>query len=232
MASTTPATTPPHPGRKRQPARKPGTPRQNPRPGSQHQSAESGQSQEPPPGEPDIKAYTGPKQARPSEQPSFRITAVTCLYRHCPVTVRESRNHLTNVVLAAEQVVIDPGDVRDRAVNAVRGLLRHHDIIPLSWAGRIKMDVSSLVPCCRQSRRADRRDGSRLHSPEHLLPGARVGRSFALQAMTISLRHDRWLRPTREIRRSVSIREPCFPRIEAYRTGKSGVDLSCWTVSA
>jgi hypothetical protein len=102
MASTTPATTPPHPGRKRQPARKPGTARQNPRPGSQHQSAESGQSQEPPPGEPDIKAYTCPKQSRPSEQPSFRITAVTCLYRHCPVTVRESRNHLTNVVLATE----------------------------------------------------------------------------------------------------------------------------------
>jgi len=45
------------------------------------------------------------------------------------------------------------------------------------------MDVSSLVPCGRQSRRADRRDGSRLHSPEHLLPGARVGRPFALQAM-------------------------------------------------
>src|ERR1035441_4407808 len=113
-----PATTPPHPGRKRQPARKPGTARQNPRPGSQHQSAESGQSQEPPPGEPDIKAYTGPKQSRPSEQPSFRITAVTCLYRHCPVTVRESRNHLTNVVLAADPVVPHAGRVRDARVKA------------------------------------------------------------------------------------------------------------------
>src|ERR1019366_4065776 len=118
MASTTPATTPPHPGRKRQPARKPGTPRQNPRPGSQHQSAESGQSQEPPPDEPDIKAYTGPKQSRPSEQPSFRITAVTCLYRHCPVTVRESRNHMTNVVLAADPVVPHAGRVRDARVKA------------------------------------------------------------------------------------------------------------------
>src|ERR1017187_338927 len=50
----------PHPGRKRQAAPKPGTPRENPRPGSQHQSAESGQSQEPPSEKTDIK----PIQAR------------------------------------------------------------------------------------------------------------------------------------------------------------------------
>ena len=56
MASNTPATATPHPGRKRQHTPKPGTARQNPRPGSQHQSSESGQSQEPPSSEPDIRA--------------------------------------------------------------------------------------------------------------------------------------------------------------------------------
>jgi hypothetical protein len=63
------------------------------------------------------KAHTRTKQFPYSERLNIRITIVTCLYVCCPAAVRPSRNHLTNVVLAAKPVVIDPGLVGDGGVN-------------------------------------------------------------------------------------------------------------------
>jgi hypothetical protein len=126
--------TPATPGAKGQPAPKPGPPRQNPRPDSQHQAAESGQSQEPPPSEPDISSYTGTEQSPHSTLSHIRIIGVTCLYGNCPGIVRGSRNHLTNVVLAAEPVVEDPGDARPGGVDL--GYLPWREVQPGPWPER------------------------------------------------------------------------------------------------
>jgi len=79
------------PARKGRPARSQDRPPETPRPGTGNQPAESGQSQEPRPGKPDINPYTGTKQAPDSNRASFRIIAVTSLYRHCRGTVQGSR---------------------------------------------------------------------------------------------------------------------------------------------
>src|ERR1039458_10422528 len=57
------------------------------------------------------KTHTGTIQFPHSERPNIRITFVTCLYDNCTATVRPSRNHLTNVVLAAQPVVVHPSGV-------------------------------------------------------------------------------------------------------------------------
>ena len=102
MAGKTPSTRHPEGNASPPPSQEPAT--QNPRPDRKRQPSESGHSQEPPSSESDIKDYTGTKQSCYSERRDFRINAVTCLYRHCSVAVRGHRNHLTNVVLAADQL--------------------------------------------------------------------------------------------------------------------------------
>ena len=64
-------------------------------------------------------------QASNSNDAGFRKSYATSLYGHWSSTVRAYLNPLTNVVLAAEQVVIDPGLVRHAMVEPRRiGLAR------------------------------------------------------------------------------------------------------------
>jgi hypothetical protein len=60
--------------------------------------------------------HTGTGQSPYSNYANIRKVCVTWLYDRCPAAVRASRNHLTNVVLAAEPVVVHPGDVRHAGV--------------------------------------------------------------------------------------------------------------------
>src|ERR1035441_3728827 len=94
------------------------------------------------------KTHTGTIQLPHGERPNIRITVVTCLYGHCTATVRPSRNHLTNVVLAAEPVVIHPGRMRDADVERRRaacgGALAGHWCEPF-WVGGARLPVSHPV---------------------------------------------------------------------------------------
>jgi hypothetical protein len=108
-----PAAPPPARDRKAHTAPKARTARRNPRPGTQFQSVESGQSQETPTDKTDINTYIGTRQRPDSEGRYFRIICLTCLYSYCRAIVRDRRNLLTNIVLAAEKVVVHPRRMRD-----------------------------------------------------------------------------------------------------------------------
>jgi hypothetical protein len=91
--------------------------------------------------------HTGTVQSPYSDSTHIRKASVTCLYDRCSAAVRASRNHLTNVVLAAQPVVVHPGNGRHAGVHFTPGLTlgrRRHSPEPIKVGERRSYVVERL----------------------------------------------------------------------------------------